>query len=47
MYVWIECYPSSEKEEPAPIDSDQVKVYYREILILKQRILPGGERGVY
>ena len=47
MYVWIECYPSSEKGEADSIESDEEKVYYREILILKQRIHPGGERGVF
>lgn len=37
LYVWIECYPSSEEEESGSMESGQEKIYYREILIMKQK----------
>lgn len=43
LYVWIECYPSSEKEESASMESGQEK-FITEKSWLWNRILPGRER---
>lgn len=46
LYVWIECYPSSEEEESASMESGQKNLIQRN-LDYETEYFQVGERGMY